>query len=75
MSEQQRIIIVNNRPGLSDKDALKLVSAVVDNGLISDDGNSYCYATTFDTMFKGEKTKLAVYARRLPSGTHRFTIL
>lgn len=75
MSEKQRIIVINNRPGVSDKDALKLVSTVVDNGLISDDGKSYCYGTTFDTMLKGKRTKLYVYANRLPSGTHRFTIL
>ena len=58
-------IIVNNRSGLSDLDALALVYKVVEMGRISDEGRSYCYATGF----KIDGKQYFVYAERRRSGT------
>lgn len=38
-------LIIDNRTGLTDLEALTLVSRVVNQGRISNDGKQYCYGT------------------------------
>jgi hypothetical protein len=63
-------VIFKNRSNLLLSDAAKLVTMVIDLGLISDGGRQYCYASRFQLHGK----EYMVYANRTPSGTHVFTV-
>jgi hypothetical protein len=59
-------IIINNKSLETDSDALKLVHRVMQDGLISGNGKSYCYATVFNDV--------VVYAERISKTTHKFEL-
>jgi hypothetical protein len=62
-------LIIQNQSELTDIDAIGLVYKVIANGKISENGKSYCYATTF----KIKKNKYVVYANGNQDKTN-FTI-
>jgi hypothetical protein len=62
-------IIIQNQSELIDIDVIGLVYKVIATGRISENGKSYCYATTF----KLKKNKYVVYANSTIDKTN-FTI-
>jgi len=67
MSQTGRIII-NICDGISDEDALEWVAKIVEEGKISADGESYCYATTL-------RMGTVVFTNKpRESGTHVFYV-
>lgn len=67
--KRRRINIEVWDENISLKDAVACVLAVIAQGRISDNGNSFCYATTF------EKAKVAVESRvnKLDEGSDRIS--
>lgn len=59
-------IIINNQSSHDDYHVLMATVAIIANGRISDNGNCYCYCTTFESG-------LAISARRTKQGTDTFT--
>ena len=59
-------LIIDNRTALPEVCLLPHVQAVLKAGLISDNGNSYCYVTTF-------KGGIVVSSNKTKTG-HRFVI-
>lgn len=46
--------IIDNRTNLSDADAIDLISKVISDGRISNEGKQYCYATSFESKRLGK---------------------
>ena len=67
-----RIIINNDVEGLTDDSALKMVTAVIEQGMISEGtyGKQYCFLTTFGS---GDD-EIRVWANKTRSGTHSFKV-
>jgi hypothetical protein len=61
-------IIINNTSVKSDVDAMKLVISVIQGGLISNFGKSYCYVTVF------QKDKVVIYSKKNSELSHTFYI-
>lgn len=70
-------IIINNGSDLDDLEALRLVTAVVNQGQISETslGKQYCFATGFTLETTGNKPrKFNVYVRKNKTGTQTFYV-
>lgn len=52
-------IIIENRAGISDEQALDLVKSVIKEGRISNNGRQYCYFATCD--FPGGKVGISSF--------------
>ena len=52
--------------GIDDLTAISLVKLVIENGEISNNGNSYCYLTLFETNDQGEIAVLTQQYRKSP---------
>lgn len=53
-------LIIDNRSGHKDEDALRLCIQVIKEGRISDEGKSYCHLTTF----AAKDNDVSVFAKR-----------
>lgn len=62
--------IIKNNTSLDAETAFILANKVINEGLISDGGKSYCYYTIFNTG----NTKVAVAAKKNSQTSHTFTI-
>lgn len=66
-------LVIKIHPDFSDKlRALRLVQEVIDGGLVSDFGKSYCYLTTYTN--KETNTMTVVSCDRNKSGSFTFNV-
>jgi hypothetical protein len=70
IGRSMKLIIYNETP-LSDAEAMVYISAVMKQGLISNHGKSYCYAT----VFRNGENKVCVFANRISETTHKFYVI
>lgn len=68
-------IVINNRCGIDDMNALIAVQKVIQSDERSDgpNGEQYCFVSSF-TILDTEKT-FYVYARKSKTGTHTFHLI
>ena len=52
-------LIIKNNSSLSDRDAMRVVGRVIEEGRLSDNGKSYCYLSIYNL----KPNKIAVLAR------------
>ena len=52
-------LIIKNNSSLSDRDAMRVVGKVIEEGRVSDNGKSYCYLSIYNL----KPNKIAVSAR------------
>jgi hypothetical protein len=69
-------IIINIEDGISDLEAVGRVQQVIEQGKISNDGQSYCYGTSWSDLVvftrdprKGSDTQVFRVARPYPKNT------
>ena len=62
-------LIIKNQSSLSDRDAMRIVGRVIEEGRISDDGRAYCYLSTYNLS----TNKIAVSAQ-LNKSSDTFTL-
>tara|TARA_R110000796_G_C14286681_1_gene403433 strand:+ start:119 stop:334 length:216 start_codon:yes stop_codon:yes gene_type:complete len=62
-------LIIKNQSSLSDRDAMRIVGRVIEEGRMSDDGKAYCYLSIYNLL----PNKVAVSAR-LNKSSDTFTL-